>query len=137
MTTVTVTDTFDAPAERVWPMISDFGGIEKYMRGIDSLRMEGEGLGADRVIGLAGGVVVERLTWLDPEALAYSYTIISGPIPVDRYVATVKLTPEGQRCAIEWTGHFEPDGVTLEEAQKFVRGIYTGGIKGYKKALEG
>jgi len=137
MTTVTVTDTFDAPAARVWPLVSDFGGIDKYMRGIESIRLEGEGLGSDRIVGTAAGSIVERLTWFDAEALTYSYTIVSGPIPLSRYVATVKLTPEGERCGIEWKGHFEPEGISVEDGEKLARSIYTGGIKGYKRALEG
>jgi hypothetical protein len=132
-----VTDTFDAPVERVWPHVSAFGDIDKYMRGIESLRLEGEGIGADRVIGTPGGEIVERLTWLDDDAYSLSYTIVSGPMPVSRYVATVKLSPDGERCGIEWIGRFEPKGVSEEEAEKIFRGVYVGGIKGFKKALEG
>lgn len=136
MPIVTVTDTFDHPAEKVWPMVSDFGGIHKYMRGMAETKLEGSGLGADRIIAMGGGEVVERLTWLDDDACAFSYTIISSPLPVARYVATVQLTPEGDRCGIRWQGHFEADGVSEEDAVKLVNGIYTGGIKGFKKALE-
>lgn len=136
MTTLTVTDTFDAPIDRVWPMVSDFGGISKYMRGIDSCEVDGEGLGSDRIIGTAGGQIVERLTWLDNDRHSLSYTIVSSPLPLRRYVATIEISPEGERSNIAWTGHFEPEGVSLEDAKKLVESIYTGGIKGYKKALE-
>lgn len=137
MTTVTVTDTFDHPAEKVWPIVSDFGGIHKYMRGLDGTRVEGSGLGQDRFLPMAGGEVVERLTWCDADAYAFSYTILSGPLPFDRYVATVKLTPKGTSCDIEWQGNFEPKDGAEEEATKLANAIYSGGIKGYKKALEG
>ena len=137
MTIVTVTDTFDHPADKVWPAVSDFGGVQKYMRGITEARVEGDSLGMDRILSTAGGEVVERLTWLDEAAMAFSYTIISSPLPVERYVATIKLSPAGDRCAIEWQGNFEPAGVSEEEATALVTGIYTGGIKGYKKALAG
>jgi hypothetical protein len=137
MTSVTVTDTFDASAARVWPMLSDFGGIHKYMRGLEPCQVEGQGIGSERSIPMAGGVVVERLTWLDEEAMSYSYTILSSPLPFDRYVATVKLRPEGERCGIEWTGYFEPAGASQEDAEKLAHGIYSGAIKGYKQALEG
>ena len=33
MTKVTVMDTFDHPAGDVWAAVSDFGGIDKYLRG--------------------------------------------------------------------------------------------------------
>jgi hypothetical protein len=133
---VTVTDTFDHPAEKVWPIVSDFGGIHKYMRGMDETKVDGEGLGQDRFLNMPGGQIVERLTWCDADALAFSYTIISGPLPVARYVSTVKLSADGNRTHIEWQGNFAPAGVSEEEAIKLVTGIYTGGIKGYKKALD-
>jgi len=135
MTTVSVTDTFDAPVERVWPHVSAFGEIDKYMRGIDSLRVVGKGLGTDRVIGTPGGEIVERLTWLDDDAHHLSYTIVSGPIPVERYVATVKLSPQCERCGIEWVGCFEPTGMSAEEAEKNFSGVYGAIIKGVKRAL--
>lgn len=137
MTTVTVTDTFDHPASKVWPMVSDFGGIHKYMRGMDvPPEVRGSGLGADRVIALPNGAVVERLTWLDPEAMAFSYTIIASPLPFDRYVATVKLSDQGDKTGIVWEGNFQADGVSEEDASTMANKIYTGAIKGFKKALE-
>jgi hypothetical protein len=138
MTSVTVTDTIDAPVDKVWKLVSDFGGIDKFMRGIDECRLEGSGLGSDRHISTGGGTIVERLTWFDPDAHALSYTILSGPLPVQRYLSTLRLSSEGQRTGIEWTGHFEPAaGTSEDEARKLVESIYTGGIKGYKAAVAG
>lgn len=137
MSTVTVNDTFDHPADKVWPIVSDFGGIHKYMRGLEMAEVRGSGLGQDRALVMGPDTIVERLTWLDPAAMAYSYTIVSGPLPFERYVSTVKLTADGDRTHIEWQGNFEPAGVSEEEASKMVNGIYTGGIKGFKKALAG
>ena len=137
MTTVTVTDTFDAPVEQVWPHVSAFGDIDKYLRNLESVRVEGGGLGTDRCIGTPGGEIVERLTWLDDNTHQLSYTIVSGPIPVERYVATVKLSPQGERCGIEWVGCFEPTGMSVEEAEKNFSGVYNAIIRGVKRALAG
>ena len=94
----------------MWPLVSDFGGLVGIMRGVEECRLEGSGLGTDRVIPTGGGKhVVERLTWLDNEAHNFSYTIVSGsPFPFLRYVSTVKLTPAGERTDIEWEGNFDP-----------------------------
>ncbi|MFN0026035.1 MAG: SRPBCC family protein [Acidimicrobiales bacterium] len=137
MTQVTVTDSFDHSAAAVWPVVSDFGGLHKYMRGMEPYPVVGSGIGQDRSLPMAGGEVVERLTWLDNDAMAFSYTIISGPLPFERYVATVKLSADGARTGIEWQGNFEPAGVTEEEASTLANKIYAGAIKGFKKALEG
>jgi Polyketide cyclase / dehydrase and lipid transport len=137
MTIVTVTDTFDHPAAQVWPVVSDFGGIHKYMRGMEPAEVKGSGLGQDRILAMPAGAVVERLTWLDNEAYGFSYTILSGPLPFDRYVATVKLTPKGDQTDIEWQGNFEVVGMAEEEGLKMANGIYSGAIKGFKKHLAG
>lgn len=137
MTTVTVTDTFDHPVDQVWPVVADFGGIHKYMRGMPETEVKGSGIGQDRFLGMPGGTVVERLTWLDDDNHAFSYTILEGPLPFERYVATVKLTPKGDTTDIEWQGNFEVNGVPEEEGVAMANGIYSGAIKGFKKFLAG
>ncbi len=135
MTTVTVTDTFDHPAEQVWAVISQFGLVHQALRGVEPARVEGSGLGQDRIFPLPDGEVVERLTWFDPASMSHSYTIVSSPLPLRRYVATVRLTPDGVRCGVQWQGHFEADGQTEEEAVAWATKTYRGMIKGYKRVL--
>ncbi|MPY94578.1 MAG: SRPBCC family protein [Acidimicrobiia bacterium] len=137
MTSVTVQQQFDQPVEQVWAVVSDFGGIATYMKGVESCTTEGQGIGQDRSIAMGGGTVVERLTWLDHDQHDLSYTILSGPLPFSRYVATVRLSPDGVGTLATWEGNFEPAGVSEEEASKLARGIYTGGLKGYKAHLDG
>lgn len=135
MTTVTVTDTFDLSADRVWAAISDFGGMHKYAKGMEAPGVEGEGIGMERAITMPAGTIVERLTWLDPASRSLSYTIVSGPLPFHRYVATMKVTPQGDGCSVEWEGNFEPKGVSEDEARTLAHGIYSGGLRGYKKFI--
>ena len=136
MSRVTVTDTFDHPVDQVWPLVADFGGIHKYMKGMEPAEVTGEGIGQDRALAMPAGTVVERLTWLDEENHAFSYTILSGPLPFERYVATVKLRPQGDKTDIEWEGNFEVSGIPVEEGEAMANGIYRGAIKGFKRHLE-
>ena len=136
MTTVTVQERFDQPIDEVWPVVSDFGGISKYFKGIECTS-EGTGLGSDRFIAMGGGTVVERLTWLDDDDHSLSYTILSGPLPFARYVASIRLSPDGSGTLATWQGTFEPAGVSEEEAAKVANGIYSGGLKAYKAAVGG
>lgn len=139
MAKVTVNDRFDHPIDAVWQVVSDFGGLQKYMRGIEGCEVQGEGLGCDRIITVPGGAqIVERLTWLQPERYEYSYSIIAGEaMPFERYVSTVRLEADGEGTAITWSGHFDPKGVSEEEAKATAEGVYRGGIKGFKKHLDG
>lgn len=136
MTTVTVSEDINANAAQVWAVLSDFAGIE--VGGpITSFQTEGEGVGMIRTIGLGGGLVVERLDRLDPDALVFAYSILNDdcPLPVRGYAATVSITPTANdRCHVDWTGTFEPAGPEAD-AVKVVEGIYRGGIARARAAV--
>lgn len=137
MTTVTVTDTFDHPAADVWAAISDFGSVHRALRGVAPARVEGAGLGQDRIFPTPDGDIIERLTWWDPATMFHSYTIVASPLPLARYVATVRLTADGARTHVEWQGNFEPVGQSEDEAITWATKTYRGLIKGYKRVLAG
>ena len=112
MTTVTVEEDINAPAQAVWEALSDFGGI-KVGGPITSFSTEGEGVGMVRTIGMGGGTVVERLDVHDADALTFAYSIINEdcPLPVSGYSATVTISATGgDACHVNWSGTFEPRG---------------------------
>ena len=138
MATVTVNESVNANARDVWNALSDFGGI-KVGGPITDFHLDGEGVGAVRTITMGGGQVVERLNVHDDASMTFAYSIINDdcPLPVSNYSATVHITPDGDNaCTVEWTGTFEPRG-DEDAACKVVRGIYTGGIAGARKATGG
>ncbi len=134
--TVTVKDSIDAPASVVWPVISDFGGLDKLVRGIERFRTEGDGLGMQRYIDMGGGEIVERLTWLDNESMTFSYTMLTSPFPFERYVATVRLIDEGTTTGVTWQGVFAvPAGADEAEAAQMASAVYSHGIESVKRAV--
>lgn len=140
MATLTVRDEIAAPADKVWDLIRDFGGIDEWAAGVESCSVEGEGVGAVRTLGMPGGLSLqERLESHDDAAKSFSYAIVGNPpLPFANYLSTVKLAEAGPgRCAIEWTGRFDPNEGAEKQAENIVRGIYTGGIAAIKKRLGG
>ncbi len=100
--------------------------------------MEGEGVGAVRTITMGGGQVIERLDIHDATTHTFAYSILNedNPLPVSNYSAKVQITPDGiDACSVDWTGTFDAKGADEETACQVVRGIYTGGIQGARKAL--
>jgi len=90
---VSMATEIDAPAVDVWKVVGDFGGIGRFMDDIESVDVEGEGVGAVRTLHLADGArVVETLTAWDGEAMRYSYSISESPLPVDGYEATIAVS---------------------------------------------
>jgi carbon monoxide dehydrogenase subunit G len=139
MAKVEVSETVAAPAAKVWELLGDFGGVTKWGGAmLQSCTVEGEGVGAVRRIGLPGGAeIVERLEAYDDAGRLLSYSIQGqSPIPIRNYLSTVTVVETGaNECRVDWNGSFDPAGVSDEQAQGMVRGIYTGGIAGVRKLL--
>ncbi len=126
-----------APAAKVFAVLSDFGGLESWNKGIESCQVEGEGVGAVRTLGMAGGLALqERLEALDEGSLSYSYAIVGDPpLPFREYLATVTVEADGEEaCLVDWRGRFEPTGDETVAA-KIVAGVYTGGLAALGKHL--
>ena len=137
MASVKVDDRIEASADAVWELVGDFGGVQRFAAGIESCTVEGEGVGAVRTLKMPGGISLqERLETLDPAARTLQYSILPGaPLPLGDYLATIRLSEDGDACAICWSSTFEPKGAPEEQAAALVQGIYTAGIAGLKKAL--
>jgi len=137
MSEFTVNDTFKASADVVWKEFADFGGIGDWAPGVESCDVEGEGIGSVRTVAMAGGVEMkERLDVFDDAARTLSYAIVGGPLPVSNYLATVKVTEEGDGCRVDWGASFDPpEGVPAEAIGKGVSGAYAGMLKALKARL--
>jgi carbon monoxide dehydrogenase subunit G len=136
MVSVKVSETIGASAERVWELVRDFGGVERYAAGIEKCTVEGQGIGAVRTLGLAGGLSLqERLEAFDDAGRRLSYAIVAGPIPVTDYLATIEVRDEGSSCRIDWSSTFEPKGISDDQARRMIEGVYKGGIVGIQRAL--
>lgn len=93
-----------APPDKVWALVSDFGGIGRWMPGIDSCRLEGE----DRVLETMGMTITERLVAKDEEGRQLTYSIASGA-PVETHRAVITVAPNGQGSHVSWTVETTPD----------------------------
>lgn len=139
MSDVVVTDVLPARVDRVWDVVKDFGGSQRWNPGaVRAIAIEGKGIGAVRTITLPGDAVLqEKLERLDEAARCFSDSITGeSPLPLTDYEATIRLSEEGpDNCRIEWSSSFAPAGISEDQARSMVEGIYTGGIVGLKQAL--
>ncbi len=139
MANVSMTTTINASSEAVWKTISDFNGLPKFVAAVTKSTMEGSGVGALRTLTLPDGAqIIEKLESLDEQAKALSYSIVSGPLPVEGYVSTMKVKELAENlCELEWSSVFEPKGVQENEAKETIEGIYSMGFDGLKKLYGG
>ncbi len=137
MTTANVNKTVNANAQALWEVLSPFDRLTPGGN-ITAVDYEGEGVGMVRTIHMGGGQVVERLETHDAANHTFSYRILNddSPLPFANYSAAVAIKDNGDNtCTVDWTGTFDVDGATEEEAINVATGIYAGAIKGAKLAL--
>ena len=66
--------TLDAAPDAVWAKVGDFGGVGEFFPGIESFRLEGD----DRVIGMFGMEIRERLVSRDDATRTLSYSVVEA-----------------------------------------------------------
>jgi carbon monoxide dehydrogenase subunit G len=115
------------PADAVWAVAGDFGGIGGWMPGIESCVVDGD----DRILKMMGMEITERLERRDDEAREIVYAIVGG-VPVGNHKATITVTPEGNDSHVTWDVEVEPDDMT-----DMMQGIYQQSLQALKDHLGG
>ncbi|MFP6641220.1 MAG: SRPBCC family protein [Myxococcota bacterium] len=138
---VVVTQRFEVSADVIWNLLRDFGGIQRWNQGVlESVVVEGEGIGAIRTIGLpGGGSLQEKLEAHDDSTRSFSYSFTGKPLlPVEDYLASMTVIPlDESSCEVCWESTFGPGEMTEELARSTVEGIYGGGLEALRKTVEG
>jgi carbon monoxide dehydrogenase subunit G len=117
----------DAPVDQVWKVAGDFGGIGAWMPGVESCRVEGD----DRIIGLMGMSITERLVARDDAGRSLTYTIAEGA-PVESHEAVITVTPTGEASHVTWVVEAKPD-----EMADLMVGLYQQALEALKAHVEG
>ena len=128
MSEIAVNKEFSSSVADVWKELADYGGIGAWAPGVVSCKLEGTGIGSVRYVEMPGGAVMEeRLESLDDENTTLSYAIIGGPLPVENYLATVKVSANGTGSRVDWGATFDPpEGVPADAIASGVSGAYSG-----------
>ncbi|MEM7742708.1 MAG: SRPBCC family protein [Pseudomonadota bacterium] len=116
MARVYVSSVIAAPAPRVWERVRDFNGLPRWHPRIRDSRIE-DALPADKVGCIrnfnlqSGDNIREQLLGLSDYDMFCTYSILESPMPLEDYIATLRLTPvtEGDRTFIEWSAEFSCD----------------------------
>lgn len=119
----------DRPAEEVWKLVRDFGGLAAWMPGIDSCRVEGD----DRILEMMGMELTEKLIRLDDDARTLVYGIAKSPMPIEHHEATIAVKPvDDQSSHVTYSVEVSPDSMT-----DAMSGAYASALKALKSRVEG
>ncbi|MEM7717597.1 MAG: SRPBCC family protein [Pseudomonadota bacterium] len=145
MARVFVSTVINAPADRVWDRIRDFNGLPKWHPRIRDSRIE-DALPADQVGCIRnfnlqnGNNIREQLLGLSDYDMFTTYAILDSPMPVEDYIATLRLTPvtDGARCFAEWSAEFSVDPDIESEWIANIGGdVFQGGFDALKRHFGG
>src|SRR5262245_66491690 len=86
----------DAPVDRVWAILRDFNGFDRWLPPIKASTIErhlpADLIGCVRRVQLQDGAEVrEQLLGLSDLEMTFSYCLLDTPIPLFNYVAHVRL----------------------------------------------
>jgi hypothetical protein len=115
--------------DAVWQKIGDFCGISNWHPAIAKCELSADK--KDRTLTLkGGGTIVEHLVSWSDKTHSYTYKIVSGPLPVDKYTSTLRVTAakSGSGSVISWRGHYVAKGASDAEAKKAIDGVYESGL---------
>ena len=134
-------------AADVWSVLKQFGQISTWHPAITLSRIEGDlpdgMVGCMRHLTLENGAILrERLLSVDDSERRLSYRFEESPLPVDNYVATIRLTPVSDQATtlIAWKATFdlrEPDPQQQQTAA--IHALIVGGhqsLQSYLARLE-
>ncbi len=141
MARVFTSSVIGAPADKVWARIRDFNGLPSWHPAIRESQIEGgepsDKVGCIRDFYLQNGDRIrEQLLGLSDYDMFCTYSILESPMPLENYVATLRLTPitDGARTFAEWTAEFD---CAPEEESGLVSGIgenvFQGGFDSLKR----
>ena len=111
MASFTLRASVSAPIETVFEVLTDHRGYANLtpLRS-STLEREGDpapnGVGAIRVLSLAGPPIREEVTVFEPPR-RFSYKMLSGA-PVRTHTGIVELAPDGDRTSLTWHVHSTP-----------------------------
>ena len=145
MTSIFTSSVIDAPVDDVWAKIRDFNALPDWHPAIADSRIEGDEpsdrVGCIRNFNLKdGGNIREQLLALNDVEHLCTYSILISPMPVENYVATLRLVPvtDGNRTYAEWTATFNcPAEAEAGMIETIGSGVFQGGFDSLKGIFGG
>ena len=136
------------PAD-VWKFLKRFDGLKDWHPAFaksDIIKGKDGQLGSVRVLTVRDGpTFTEELLALNDASMSFTYCIIESPLPLDHYVSTMAVKPNGSGgSTVIWIGTFVrknprdnlPEGESDAGAVKFITGAYAGGLLNLKQVME-
>lgn len=107
MGTVSLNQEYPQSTATIWAVIGDPAGVEKWIPAIESSRIDGD---VRHVVFTDGNPARERIVSHDDEKRTYTYEYIDGPLPLAKYVSTIRVEDTAAGSVVRWDAQFTAAG---------------------------
>jgi carbon monoxide dehydrogenase subunit G len=118
----------ERPADAVWAVAGDFGGLAGWMPGVESCRVEGD----NRILQVMGMEITEKQISRDDVKRVLEYSITESPLNAESHFGRVTVNEDGDRSRVTWFVEVVPDGLV-----DVLAGTYQQALDQLKSHLEG
>ncbi|WP_299851640.1 SRPBCC family protein [uncultured Roseovarius sp.] len=114
----------DVSTQQAWNVVGDFCDIDDWHPAVSSCSLKVIDGSLHRILNTTSGAeFVEKRIAVEP-GLSYTYSIVSSPLPVENYIATLSVETL-KSTTITWEGRFKSDDPSMEDT---IAGIYESGL---------
>ncbi|ACB95290.1 SRPBCC family protein [Beijerinckia indica] len=129
----------NVPADRLWDKLRDFCSIKEWHPAFATCVLDTENNVSVRTLTTKDGAIsIERLLNSSNPGRTYSYEVLSTPMPVESYRATMKVLIGGDgKSNVIWTSAYKTrEGVAPALAAEKLGDFYMQGLTHLKTLLE-
>ena len=134
---IVVEGELEYPVARVWPIVSNFGGLKAWHPLVTECSLIGSGIGCERVVVVGDQRVHERLEAFDEanHSLVYEITKKDDPASKGTRGAISLSALPGDRTLIRWVTTLPGGATPSAEEAKAIKERYTARVGHLKQAL--
>jgi hypothetical protein len=137
MSQVSVTIEIETDADSLWKIAGDFGGLDRWLPGIETIRSTGDGVGAVRTFSKLQKEMQERQEERIDAHRTYVYSIIAGPLPVANYRGRISVAEISEsRSSATWSSTYEVADSESDKWEHIFRKVYRAGLESLRNVAE-
>ena len=107
-----------------------------WIHGVQDFAIEGEGVGAQRVLHMADGAKPMEVLQ-SQDAHGYAFTMPDDvPLPVVSFRSRIAVRALGEGCVVTWRSEFDADGLHPAAIARQLESLYMSSLFAVKRRLE-
>lgn len=136
---ITIEHVFNTSAATAWSKLGRFCSITEWQSAVASCLVEERKDGIYRIVVMRNDTAfIERLEDFSEQERHFSYSILSGPLPVTGYHSEIRIQPDatGSSAKLIWRAWYTvPNNENEKKIKAGLEALFNNGIKGMSALL--